>query len=1091
LADISLFNEENRHLIRFLFRKVFHMAMHNVDQVTVFYKEFTNYYWNIVSKAVTLEEFSLSKYNPFRVLLKHGPLKEILSRGICTKIEATSVAHLLSTRQLVPGGNSTQVRALDKFEATTGNPFHITDVNRTRADLFSYFVGNKCRELGRTKNMTALCHISVSTAGDVDFPKASGGRGAAVAEDIYRILDEYPAVTQEIHLPFGFVVRDVQAVPRYCTWGRTAPPQVKKFFRYKGSRETHSVVNGYSFCGPSGEQCIGIDCPDCIYLPIAAPHYGFGQPLPMEPAQYTGGKDTGPRLEGWDEFLGLQIFYAALFVAFNEGYIDLEGNPLKPIPAKTSVVPEPGGKARVVTTTKWWVQVLEQPFGHLTKALLSSHPSAEAGLKRADQAWLYLFLLSNAKPIPNAMVLSSDLEEATDAIAPDVAETMIRGFYRGVYGHCPKLIEVGIKIGLRSTREVTIRYPRGSGREPRSFIKTRGVLMGEPVTKSVLTLYSLVCEEAAIRDYLYNFTFSGVSHGYELSLTYLEPGTNLKKKVHVSKKADWQWALCSIATLPKARILRCSYRENFQGHWTPMSHDQLNKLVEVLGTEVPEGYHPDHFNELVAGNYTSLDTYLGPVKVPWRAFAVGGDDHIAYGPKEYLQLITSNHYAFGSKISKPKHGYSNIAVKFCEKILFLKGTDMTIRPADINRSSEMYERSVWVDSIKVRLLSPLTKSMDVDDDRNTAIGKSGGVQRSLAWLNPDYFHPTWCDAVLQRFTSRMYPFLPNPLGSNASLYNVLKLPQELGGLGLARKDERLMDIVQSCPEPTRRFVRLLIDRALGYDIIISESTFSELARATKRLCTANSARGIGKKNLVESIENFLDSKKSYTIGEIRNIVPAKNFRELYSLARQRGYYTREQATEAMLRSTLFKFAMTGQKMESYQTTSWRNRYHHLWEYFSQRLDGLKFKELRPVTFTSEDYDFIHNVKDIKELLPVTFYNMYEATPTLAIVNSHAHYGVNVASAQNFVSKIALQLGKIRFGPEGMQQASIAPPLIEVLTQGTPCLNLRMDFDGNKVPKSVPRSVVPESDPDFEDFISMIWMPASTHSIAEVGEETVL
>jgi hypothetical protein len=825
LFSVDLFNEENRPLIRFIFRKIFHIAMFNVDQVTSHWKEFTNCFWNNVSKSITLEDVILRADNPFRVLLANEHIHGLFTNGLQTKCDAQSVAHLVSTRQLVPGAAKVQVKALDKFYSTCSQEFLASEVNLARAELGGRLVARKVIDFGKTKDLSALCHISLSTAGDVDFSKANGGRGAAIQDAIIRILDDIPSASGNLLLPFGITVREEQGVPRYCTWGRPENLKLKKVLPSQDPRWKKRFVWS------------------------AAPVYGFGNPRedcsPDEPG--------GTALEGYDEYLGVQIFYCALYVAFNEGYMDYLGNFLKPVPAQTSVVPEPGGKARVITTTKWWVQILEQPFGHLTKALLSAHPSASAGLQRADQAWLYLDLLHKVQQVPDAYVLSSDLEEATDAISPVVAERMIVGFYRRIYGVIPKLIEIGISVGLRSTRVITISYPRSSGRLPVTFTKRRGILMGEPVTKSLLTLYSLICEELAMRDYLYQFSLmDAVDPRWELSMTYSEPVTNSKKKFHARTAEEWRIALSSITTLPRSRILRLRAREGNTGHWLVLEPKILDSVCLALSMDKPRNV-PDHDNVMFSGVFNSVETYLGPVTAPWRAFAVGGDDHIAYGPWPYLKLITGNHHAFGSKISLPKHGYSKVAVKFCEKILLLSHRDLTIPPWKINSSTELYNNSVWVDSIKVRLLSPLTKSMDAEDDRNTAIGKSGSFSRSIAWLNSDFFPSDWCDMTLSRFMYRMYPYLPSPIGKDQALFWQLKLPSELGGLGLRFKGEKLSHILLRCPLPTRAFVKALVDSQWGS----GEAPSREIVRAFRRLCTATSARGIAQDTITDEVQKIL------------------------------------------------------------------------------------------------------------------------------------------------------------------------------------------------------------------------------------------
>nr|QED21525.1 hypothetical protein 2 [Moriarty virus] len=121
----------------------------------------------------------------------------------------------------------------------------------------------------------------------------------------------------------------------------------------------------------------------------------------------------------------------------------------------------------------------------------------------------------------------------------------------------------------------------------------------------------------------------------------------------------------------------------------------------------------------------------------WRTYHIGGDDHLAIGPSSYLKEITNCHIRMGSKISDGKHGTSRLAVMYCEKVLDIRNIYKPFSVCRINDSTETYENSPFVDSVKLRLLSPTTKSFDVVADRNVAIGKGLSLGRCLRWLNKD------------------------------------------------------------------------------------------------------------------------------------------------------------------------------------------------------------------------------------------------------------------------------------------------------------------------------------------------------------------
>jgi hypothetical protein len=218
-------------------------------------------------------------------------------------------------------------------------------------------------------------------------------------------------------------------------------------------------------------------------------------------------------------------------------------------------------------------------------------------------------------------------------------------------------------------------------------------------------------------------------------------------------------------------------------------------------TKVTLALHNLVCEELAIREY--LGQPSGPIQVSWRTFSVGGDDHIAYGPVGYLRLITKYQLLFGGKISPEKHGISRIAVRYCEKFLdvrnFINGIKMNLNTV------EDYLLSPFVESIKVRLLAPISKSIEVQNDRNIAIGKALSLSKTLRWLEP--FYPIkWVRMVRDRFFERMKSYLPQR-GTKA--YYQILLPQNLGGLDLWLKDD-LAILGQQLPSFTRTIINSLL-----------------------------------------------------------------------------------------------------------------------------------------------------------------------------------------------------------------------------------------------------------------------------------------
>jgi hypothetical protein len=283
----------------------------------------------------------------------------------------------------------------------------------------------------------------------------------------------------------------------------------------------------------------------------------------------------------------------------------------------------------------------------------------------------------------------------------------------------------------------------------------------------------------------------------------------------------------------------------------------------------------------------------------------------------------------------------------------------------------------------------------------------------------------------------MYPYLPKPIGKDRSLWFQLKLPPEYGGLGLKFKNERLQDIIMHCPKPTRAYLKQLVSKMNGDNITIPDT----VVRSFKRLCTANSARGI--KSEYDSTEEILLKMKPKDLQTLRAELDLDSklpIRLVLRRAQAAGYYPMDRAVEQLSRCFIFLDALRGRKRESYKTVSWRNRYWHLWKV----LDAEPGFDINNIDLSSSELDQIANSNPV-EVLPVRFYNLYEAVADLAPTNLSS----GPTSIRSQAASIALLLAKSR---TNTAMASAAVPLIEKVSRMLPDLNLRLDFDGNRVEK---------------------------------------
>jgi hypothetical protein len=673
--------------------------------------------------------------------------------------------------------------------------------------------------------VTTYPHISLGVAGSYYATTKDGGRGKEIREALMEILTVRPVVDESISTPFG-VLRCPEGEERWRYWCREDP-----YTWYK-------------------------DTP-------------FGSPIEEEVFA-----EQNLYFQGFDEAIGSQIFV----VSYLE-YLRFKRQNL-PIPCRCLTVPEPGYKSRIVTTGPFWLNTLQQGLSHYCKDILKNHPSSRSSLQKTDQAWQSLYLMSNKQYPEGSACLSSDLKEATDHVPKVVAVQLLLGFLQGV-GLCPPSRDLVIDL-IQMDREFVTDYDF-------SLKQTRGIMMGEPITKSILTLLNLVVEELAMRDHL---------------------GIGVMKKFFTSPK--------------------------------------------------------------------------------WRTYHIGGDDHIAIGPVEYLKRITANHLIFGSKISEGKHGISRNLVFYTEKVIFLKNLwENSFDVRRINDSTEAYRTSPFTDSVKVRLLSPLIKSMEVISDRNVAIGKGLSLGRSIKWLNPDHFSIKWRKMVRARFFQRMGSLLPD---RSSGVFWQLLLPIAWGGLDLYFPDE-VEEIIGKIPLLTKSIMLL--------EVIRDPRAFSQ-RKLLSKLLSNYSFRGFKLKEsevaaMRSHIETVITQLPIKYWWELRSEYDPKgevSARTLVDLVSSGGWHAETDLVRILQRPILFKEILLGvESTETYNTEPLKMRYSKLWDLIysgggealtiEEFREALKLKEREP--FYKVDYpEEIHFKSDRGYLYKSALDDALHGMPVLKI-----------------------------------------------------------------------------------------------------------
>jgi len=760
LFDSSIFMRGKEYpLLKILVKKIMITGSYGLRDIMSMWKDFVNYILITASESETRDRPQINANNVFRRLLALERIQRVLT-GNYDKHDLEGLAHLSSTRQLPAADRKACSRAMQVFRSTVTEAYGPDDSILTDLYEAARLIGRRCRKAGPGPEGAA--HISMSSAGSFFRTTKEGGRAQEIIETCKPILSYRPLADEIIETPMGRMFCP-KGEPRFRHWCR------------------ESVLTEH---------------PDLTFGDLSP------EILRSARVYYIG----------LDEAIGSQLIVCA-FLSYKEEVWANEGKS-NGIPVRVLAVPEPGFKARIVTTGPYWVNILQQATAHVTRAFLASHPSAECGLMRVDQAWQYLYLIAKAKDFPKgSKCLSSDLKEATDAIPKEVAKQLLLGFRDGL-GILSPLYDIATEI-LCSNRLIVCK--------DEVYTASRGVLMGEPLTKTVLTLLNLSCEEIAIRKFL---------------------------------KVD----------------------------------------------------------------------YRHPVQVPWRAFAVGGDDHIAVGPVEYLNEITRTHLRAGSKISPTKHSVSSRFVRYCEKLLEVSKMFNGVNPKAINDSYSGYESSPFVDSVKVRLLSPCSTNIEIVSDRNVAIGKAKQLGRTLRWLNNTSFPTKWVKMVRDRFFQRMGPFMPE--NTSGVFWHVL-LPEYLGGTGLWLEQD-LQDLVLKLPAPSRLLVK---EFAEG-------SADPETLELFKGFLSNNSYRGYSldssEKAVLEDIikEYVLPMVPSMTWAEAKLLVDTNGVSDAVISSRlsRKKIMGREDLIDRLLKPFLFKEIFTGKATrQAFNTQNLKVRYANLWD----------------------------------------------------------------------------------------------------------------------------------------------------------------
>jgi hypothetical protein len=376
----------------------------------------------------------------------------VWGRGVVSKAESTRLLHLVTSRNFPAATKSNRDASLLLHAETLASVPVITEERAEILHLLSVQIGRSVKRL-KPNNFKSLGHLSLTSSASIDSSVKEGGRAAEVAVKFRNWSTFVPDQDSSQETWFGLPYRLIAGRPRWQTM--------------------------------------------CREEPVHLPHHEFAESCEAMELDFENFKLEDP-LYGLDAVTGYQLLQWSI----EEGLANscLSGTPYRSADdplrmgriapsIKSSAIGEPGAKSRVVTVGEDWLTVFLQPFSHHLLGLAKLHPSVTAGLTRGWQLYEWVKRLRNAGPVTNQLTyfLSSDLSRATDFCTHEYSTRMVEGYMEGVE-ETSTYLQVSAKL-LCSTRRYETSLEGYS-----DMLTRRGILMGDPGAKLVLTLHNLCAE---------------------------------------------------------------------------------------------------------------------------------------------------------------------------------------------------------------------------------------------------------------------------------------------------------------------------------------------------------------------------------------------------------------------------------------------------------------------------------------------------------------------------------------------------------------------------------------------------------------------
>nr|CAK8177716.1 RNA-dependent RNA polymerase [Narnavirus sp.] len=389
-------------------------------------------------------------------------LAPIWRDGATDKPQCTKLAHFVTSRNLPAGTKRDRAEALETHATVLCGDTGPSEPGRTELlEALARHAGLDIAVSHKVKLDAA--HCSLTNSASLECGINNGGRASSVRGKFREWLMHVPSHNEDGLTWFGVRYWLKAGIPRWRTMCRPA-----------------LAVEGRPGDSAPIEQ-----------VDFTPGKYRYEDPL------YCLDKYTGYQLLQWsiEEGIAQQVIHGP--PSFKEGEEIRLGR--REAAIRASAIGEPGGKSRVVTVGEDWLTILLQPLAHALLSILRLDPSARAGLGRAWQGFEYTKSWSTKDaekpPMPGErFILTSDLTTATDYCPHGYSRALLRGFTKGLGLDSP-FTRLWIEL-LVSPRHYTAPIERYVDHST-----LRGVLMGDPGTKLVLSLFNKAAEMEAMLRY--------------------------------------------------------------------------------------------------------------------------------------------------------------------------------------------------------------------------------------------------------------------------------------------------------------------------------------------------------------------------------------------------------------------------------------------------------------------------------------------------------------------------------------------------------------------------------------------------------------